>query len=82
MSFKRMMVAFGLIVSAATTAFTGMLVYPDMLPNSWAAPSVSPPNLSAEEVDANCCERIKFGKWQAVCGCEADGQRGASESGH
>ena len=72
MSFKKVVAILGLVAVCGVAAFVGMISYPRILPESWAAPSVSPTVLSAEEVDANCCERVKLGKWQA-CGCDAEG---------
>lgn len=44
-------------------AFAAMVTFPQVLPASWAGPSVPPSILSPEEVEASCCERVKL-KWR------------------
>lgn len=69
-AMKKCLVLLGVVTLVGSSAFAGMLSFPQFLPESWAAPSVAPPNLSPEEVDANCCERVKF-KWRNST-CEGD----------
>lgn len=69
-AMKKCLVLLGVVTVVGSTAFAGMISFPQFLPESWAAPSVPPSNLSAEEVDAACCERVKF-KWREST-CEGD----------
>lgn len=69
-AMKKCLVLLGIVTLIGAAAFAGMMVYPEALPESWAAPSVTPSRLSAEEVDASCCERVKF-KWREHT-CDGD----------
>lgn len=62
-AMKACLLVLGGVALAGTVGFVGMVTFPQLLPASWAAPSVAPSNLSPEEVDASCCERVKF-KWR------------------
>lgn len=69
-AMKKCLALLGVVTLGGAAAFAGMMIYPEVLPESWAAPSVPPSILSAEEVDASCCERVKF-KWREST-CEGD----------